>query len=216
MLAIIRNEFREIRILGGLLAIVPLIHIIILSIWIWDQTRFQPSLDNNLFEAQIIISVTAFIYMPLIAAVIGCGQILNDRLRKISTFLATQAITRDQIFWGRMITGLCYLFLLLVLIRCFQFILIHTCLVPDPALNRLISRMSTLTILMTITSYCLGILAGLHRSKLCGPFLAWGVLVFLFAIASIYGPGITSYVLLSIVTYALAGRSWQKFRTIPL
>ena len=154
--------------------------------------------------------------LPLIAAALGASQMNLDRDKKISSFLATLATTRQQILSAKIITGVLWILLIILPIAIADAVLLKVfpmAAVPDAGL---LVRMFVTIFLCSMSCYSFGLLIGWRSGKLLsalGVILITPILVSLIAIK---GFGLPSIIFFLLFISAAMIRTWQKFLSSSL
>jgi len=146
----------------------------------------------------------------------GVSQMYTDRARKISAFLSILPVSRNQILFARIVTGI--LAILTVILP-----LIATCMAlrylfapPIPVLSGIFYDIFIVVFLLGFACYCLGLMTGWTTNKIA-PAMACFVLTFILAsliIVKGFGPCIKGILILFIV--ACLTRTWQKYTSTSL
>ena len=167
--------------------------------------------DANLYFTTILMLVLLGSFCAL-----GTSQMYGDRANRISTFLATLAVTRTQILIARLLAGLIVILLTLVPILITVVILVHLLVPPVAFYGRIIAEAFLMTVLVACACHGAGLHAGWTGSKV--RLLGANVLLFSLIVSVYFIKGCDyegmAVVLLVLVT--LVVRTWQKFLSVSL
>lgn len=141
----------------------------------------------------------------------GVSQMYTDKNRGISAFLSTLPVTRDQILTARIVAGILAILTLFVPLAITTFILYKLVAPPIPIYEGLFFDIYTLTILMSVACYCIGLLNGWTSGKRI-PTLDSLILACIFVpIVIIKGLGLETSAILILFIIASFIRIRQKF-----
>jgi hypothetical protein len=162
------------------------------------------------------LSLPVIVTLMIGFSVMGVSQMYTDRARKISAFLSILPVSRNQILFARIITGI--LAILTVFLP-----LIATCMAlrylfapPIPVLSGIIYDIFTVVFLVGFACYCLGLMTGWTTGKIV-PAMTCLVLTFIFTsliITKGFGPCVKGIFILFII--ACLTRTWQKYTSTSL
>ncbi len=151
-----------------------------------------------------------------VLCLLGTSQMYTDRTHRISTFLATLAVTRTQIMAARMLTGLVVVLVSLIPVFVTATILLHLLYQPLAFYWRMIAEVFITMVLLGCGCHVAGLHTGWTTSK---KGLIGGCVLLFALVVSIYfikGCGYQSIVILSLVLATLVLRTWQKFLSVSL
>ena len=157
-----------------------------------------------------------FIFLPLIAAALGASQMNLDKDKKISSFLATLATTRQQILTAKITTGVLWILLIILPIAATEAVLLKVfpmAAIPDAGF---LIRVFVTIFLCGLACYSFGLLIGWCSGKLVpalGIILVAPILVSLIVIK---GFGLQTMIFFVLFISAAIIRTWQKFMSTPL
>lgn len=157
-----------------------------------------------------------FIFLPLIAAALGASQMNLDRDKKISSFLATLATTRQQILSAKIITGILWILLIILPIAAADAVLLKVfpkAAIPDADFLR---NVFITVFLCSLTCYAFGLQIGWRSRKLWPALGVIFVTPILVSLLVIKGIGFETMIILSLFTTAAMVRTWQKFMSTSL
>lgn len=151
------------------------------------------------------------LYLSFFGIVLGIVQVHTDNSKKISSYLATLAITRRQIFTAKFISGLIWCLLVIVPIAFTDWVLLN--MYPQIALPDadFFIGIFICWFLCGLTCYCLGLQLGGCSGKLLP--LAGIILITPLVMSLIIIKGINSHtiVIYTILIFASFIRAWNKF-----
>jgi len=146
----------------------------------------------------------------------GVTQMYTDRTRRISAFLCGLPVTRGQILTARIITGILAILTLLVPLIITAVILLSFYAIPVPIYSGYFFDIFTVTFLMSLACYCLGLQTGWTSSRVT-PTLGGVALSFvLVPLILVKGFGLHIAVMLLLFIIASLVRTWHKFTSTPL
>lgn len=161
------------------------------------------------------LSVTFLAIATLGTCALGTSQMYMDRNRKISAFLSTLPVSRNQIFAARVLTGILVLLVLLAAPATAVEILLSTLHQEQPIYRYFTIEIFSALYLLGLGIYCTGLMGGFSSSKIV-PTLGGLVLsIVLMTIILIKGPGVESSIILLIYVSASLTYTWRKFNTTP-
>jgi hypothetical protein len=146
----------------------------------------------------------------------GIAQAYDDRVNKISPFLATLAVTRTQILMARCITGVITILIVLVPTLIAAVVLLRQFLPPLVFYWRAMVEVTATLFLLALASYGLGLLIGSSTRKL---LLAAGCLLIpslMTALIVVKGFGPQVMAVLIVLILATFARVLTKLSATPL
>jgi hypothetical protein len=209
MLTLIKREIRDhvVYFLGA--AILTAILIVIVIFMAYQIGRGDSVVYIGVSLPVIVILMIGFSAM-------GVSQMYTDRARRISAFLSILPVSRNQILFARIVTGI--LAILTVFLP-----LIATCMAlrylfapPIPVLSGIIYDIFIVVFLLGFACYCLGLMTGWTTSKIT-PAMVCLVLTFILTsliIVKGFGPCAEGILILLIVACLI--RTWQQYTSTPL
>ena len=162
------------------------------------------------------ILLTTIVILVIGFAGMGISQMHMDKNRRISAFLSTLPVTRDQILTARIIAGILTILTLLVPLTITTIILCKLLTPPIPIYEGLLLDIFKVILLTALACYCIGLQTGSAAGKLLAPFgglLLAGILVLIIIIK---GFGLQASFILIIFIIASVIRIRQKFLSTSL
>ena len=210
MLTLIKREiYDHIAYFIGAIVLSLILITCIISAVCYSNSEDAPIFAIGLSTPVIVILIIGF-------TAIGVSQMYTDRNRRISAFLSTLPVTRDQILTARIITGILAILTLFMPLAIMTIILYKLVAPPIPIYKGLFFNIFTLTIIMSVACYCIGLQTGWTTGKLL-PTLGGVVLTCVFvSIIIIKGFGPHVWLLLIVFIIASVIRIRQKFMNTPL
>jgi ABC-type transport system involved in multi-copper enzyme maturation permease subunit len=147
---------------------------------------------------------------------LGTAQMYGDRANRISSLLATLAVTRDRILLARVLVGVLTVLGTLVPVLLTEIILLRISVMPLAFYRRVAVEISITTILMGVACYCVGLAVGGTANK------AWLIpgnllsLVLCVSLVVFEGCGPKAMAILLIFIAAILSRTWLKFTAASL
>ena len=171
-------------------------------------------------ETRVMISplMTPFAILLITGLyLMGGSQMYQDKNKKISAFLSTLAVSRNQIFLARLITGLLAILIILVPGAVTGQILLNTyaSTLTYPIYPYYTIEIFSSLFLTALAIYCIGLQSGFHSSKM---YHAIGMVLsyVLLPIILIKGFGLQLSVILLLFIVASLVYTWKKFIKAPL
>ena len=164
-------------------------------------------------------------FFPLILAAIvvmvglcgmGVSQMYTDRSRRISAFLSTLPVSRDQILAARIIVGILAILTFLVPLTITAVVLLRLFAPPVPMYSGLISDIFIVTFLMSFACYCIGLQTGWTSSKVTPTLGGLTLTCILVTLILVKGFGLHIVVILLLFIIASLVCTWHKFASTSL
>jgi ABC-type transport system involved in multi-copper enzyme maturation permease subunit len=164
----------------------------------------------------VVLAVPAVIILIISFCAMGFSQMYNDRNRKISAFLTTLPVSRNQILLARIITGTLALLIFFLPLIVTASILLRIYTPPIPIYSDMIFEISLTAFLMAFACYCIGLQAGWNPGKLM--HILGGLVLSGFLILLIIIKGFGFEISVILVFFNIAGliRIRQTFISTPL
>ncbi len=174
-----------------------------------SDTRFPPLLD--------MLGVIAVIIGSLAFYAMGATQMYIDKNRRISAYLATLSVSRDQILAARIVAAVLAILIFFVPLIIMAIISIHLLnRYSYPPYQTMIFEVSTAILLLIFACYCIGLLTGWTEGKIV-PALGGFILVFILSsLVVVKGFGFDFFVILIPFIAACLFRVRQKFISTSL
>lgn len=164
------------------------------------------SLFYFLLSAVVIIGLCA----------LGTSQMYTDRNRKISAFLSTLPVSRNQILAARIITGLLAVLVLLAAPAITTKILLRSLSAEKAMIEQLSLDIFSMLFLAGFGIYCTGLMCGFSSSKIVPTLGSLVLSVVLLTIIIIKGPGTEAGLILSVYITSCLVYTWRRFNTTAL
>ncbi len=196
--------------------------VILIVTLLYFSENFSETLSIETTSVSGILLGTPFVILVITSLyLMGASQMYTDKNKKISAFLSTRPVSRNQIFLARLISGLIAILILLVPAVVAGQLLLNTyaSTLAYPIYPYYTIEIFSSLFLMAVAIYCIGLQSGFYTGKLYhGSGIVSGValsyiLLPLIAIKG-YGPQISVILLLFIV--ASLAYTWKKFIKAPL
>lgn len=146
---------------------------------------------------------------------LGTSQMYMDRNRKISAFLSTLPVSRNQIFAARVVTGLLTLFVLMAAPAITVETLLSALRQEQAVYKYFTVEIFSALYLMGLGIYCTGLMGGLSSSKIVPTLGSLVLSVVLMTIILIKGPGVETSIILLVYISASLAYTRRKFNTTP-
>jgi len=151
----------------------------------------------------------------IVICALGMSQMHTDKNRKISAFLSTLPVSRNQILAARVITGLLALLVLLAAPAITVEILLSTLRQEEAIYKYFTVEIFSAVYLLGLGVYCTGLMCGFSSSKIVATLGSLVLSVVLLTIILIKGPDIETLIILLVYVSASLAYTWRKFSTIP-
>ena len=210
MFTLIKREIQDhLLYLIGSVVLAAILIIVLISFVFQEGTRTD-------WDDLIAPVIPIAIIIMLGFCAMGVSQMYTDRNRRVSAFVSTLPVTRTQILFARIATGILTILILLVPLVVTITILIRWFESPIPMYAGIVFDISSTTFLMIFASYCIGLLTGWNPSKVTPTFGALALTCILVPLVIIKGFGWEIAMLLVAFIAALLIRTWQTFTSTPL
>ncbi len=151
----------------------------------------------------------------IVICALGMSQMHTDKNRKISAFLSTLPVSRNQILAARVISGLLALLVLLAAPAITVEILLSTIRLEQAVYKYFTVEIFSTLYLLGLGIYCTGLMCGFSSSKIVATLGNLVLSVVLMTIILIKGPGVESSIILLVYVSASLAYTWRKFNTTP-
>ena len=167
--------------------------------------------DNDVSAPALALLMPTSVIVILGFVAMGVSQMRVDRNTKISFFLTTLPITRNQILIARIITAILAILVLLIPLAITAIFIMKIDPLSDPVYPGYVSEIFIAVFLTGFACYCIGLQLG-WSSSWAGPVV--GGIAFTLIIGSmifIKGFGHELWIILLLFITASLTRTWQKF-----
>jgi ABC-type transport system involved in multi-copper enzyme maturation permease subunit len=175
------------------------------------------------FEDNSVAPGVFFFPLNLVAIVVmvglcgmGVSQMYTDRSRRISAFLSTLPVTRDQILIARIITGILVILTFLMPLTITALVLCSLFTSPIPMYPGLIFYLFIVIFLMSFACYCLGLQTGWTSNKVIPTMGGLVLALVLFTLTLVKGFGLHIVIILLLFITASIARTRHRFMSTPL
>jgi hypothetical protein len=146
----------------------------------------------------------------------GVSQMYTDRSRRISAFLSTLPVTRDQILTARIITGILAILTFLMPLTITAAVLRSLFSPPIPMYPGLIFDLFIVIFLMSFACYSLGLLTGWTSNKVIPTLGGLALALVLFTLILVKGFGLHVIAILLLFIIASLACIRHRFMSTPL
>ncbi|MEN6576371.1 MAG: hypothetical protein ABFD90_08510 [Phycisphaerales bacterium] len=148
--------------------------------------------------------------------ILGVGQMCGDRVNRVSTFLSTQAVTRNRILIARILAGVVTIVSTLVPALVLAIILLKLKKPPLEFYSQMVWDISAVLLLGGVACHSLGLLVGWTGSKarLIAGFPC--LMLLLPSLVAVKGFGPSTAVLLTLLIMVVWGWIWHTFTSASL
>jgi len=214
MWTLIKRELDDL--LWSFLFILILVATLIVGTCSWMIYNFpnrQPMAIPNLMIEELWYVIFAF---PLVAAAVGSASMFLDRTRRISTFLATQASSRQQIVAAKMGAGLLAILMFLGLLALTDVLLLRFFPPLLPVDYEPMIRMFLVAFSASLACLAVGMQLGWTQSKFLPAIGTLSIVVVLLSLIVLKGFTYETIAIFLVVAAASFVRAWQKFVSSPI
>jgi len=206
MLTLIGREFRDYFgyiILTGFVSAV-IIAVAVLTAW-WGMA-----------ELGLRIIAGSVVTLLFIFATLGASQMYTDRANRVSSLLATLAVTRSRILAARIVAGAAVILAMLVSLLIAAVAILYFGGMPLAIYGGVIAEVSATMALASLACYCIGLLGGWTTIKVA-PVLAifFGVVAIVLLVV-VKGFGLSAIVLLLLFVIMSLLHVWHRFTSVSL
>ncbi len=159
------------------------------------------------------LGITSLVVTTIGICALGTSQMYMDRNRKVSAFLSTLPVSRNQIFAARVLTGLLTLLVLLAAPAITVEVLVSTLRQEQAVYKYFTVEIFSTLYLLGLGIYCTGLMGGFSSSKIVPTLGSLVLSVVLMTIILIKGPGIEISIILLVYVSASLAYTWRKFNT---
>jgi len=213
MLTLIKREIRDhnVYFLGAII-----LTAILICLTVFVAYNLVCQYDHEDAIAYIGISLPVIAMLMIGFSGMGISQMYIDRTRRISAFLSTLPVSRNQILLARIVTGILAILIVVLPFVITSKVMEYLFAQPIPVYSGMIYDIFTVIFLLGFACYCLGLMTGWTAGKIA-PML--GCLVLTFILTSLiiikgFGPCTKGILILIIVACLI--RTWQKFTSTSL
>lgn len=209
MFALIKREIKDhiAYFLGA--AILTAILIVITVSTVYQIGRGDFGVYAGLSLPVIVILMIGFSGM-------GISQMYIDRARRISAFLSSMPVSRNQILFARIITGILAILTVVLPFIITSLIMIYLFAPPIPVFSGMIFDIFAVIFLLGLACYCLGLMMGWTVGKIAPTLGCLGLTFILTTMIIVKGFGPCTKGILVLIIVSCLIRTWQKFITTSL
>ena len=215
MLTLIKRELQDNLLLFIIAAILNFL--ILLGVILAFKIEIEKS-DIPLGMPTHLLNIWFYIFpiASIIFASFGATQMYSDQTKKISTFLSTLAVTRNMIWFAKMLTGLLmliFVFLPLVITVAIFLSMYPRVVPPDMSL---FTNFYITAALASTACYFAGLSLGWNQNKFFPVLGSLGTAIIILSFIAIKGIGIETQIILILIALCSALKSRYKFMTSSL
>jgi ABC-type transport system involved in multi-copper enzyme maturation permease subunit len=155
-------------------------------------------------------------FLLLVFGVLGVTQMYGDRGHRVSTLLATQAVTRDRILMARILTGVLTVLVTLVPALVATGVLLKSRVLHPEFYSSMALHIAAALLLAGLASHCIGLLVGWTGNKIRVSLGLVGLLAVLASLVAIKGFDASTLALLGLLILAGWARIWHTFTSTSL
>jgi hypothetical protein len=213
MLTLIKREIQD-HIVYFLGAVILTAILICLTVFAAYNIVYQYDHEDSV--TYIGLSLPVIVMLMIGFSGMGISQMYTDRARKISAFLSILPVSRNQILFARIVTGILAIITVVLPLLITSMALRYLFAPPIPVLSSIIYDIFIVVFLVGFACYCLGLMTGWTTGKIV-PAMTCLVLTFIFTSLIITkGFGLCIKGILILFILACLTRTWQKFISTSL
>lgn len=174
---------------------------------------------HNRPEAAIFESsggATILFILVLVFFAMGAVQMYTDRVRRISAFISTLAVSRSRILTAKILAGLLAILIALVPLGIAVAILLQIDTPPVPMYAVIARDLFSGVFLMTFACYCIGLQVGRDSGKIAPALGGMGLTCILVSLIAIKGFAPELMIMLALFIVASLIRTWHNFTSTSL
>jgi len=173
----------------------------------------EPVEGLGIILAALVVTFLAITTLGTCA--LGTSQMYTDRNRKISAFLSTLPVSRNQILAARVLSGILILLVLLAAPAITVEVLLSTLRQEQAVYKYFTVEIFSTLYLLGFGIYCTGLMGGFSSSKIVPTLGSLVLSIVLMTIILIKGPCVEASIILLIYVSASLAYTWRKFNTTP-
>ncbi|MBN2180918.1 MAG: ABC-2 transporter permease [Sedimentisphaerales bacterium] len=178
------------------------------------------SIAYNFYSEMVPMLIVVFFSVMSLLTIgftsLGISQMYTDKNRRISAFLSTLPVTRDQILTARIIAGILAILTFYVPLIITTFVLYNLLAPPIPIYEDVLFDISAFFILISIACYCIGLLCGWTPGRFFPSLSGLALACVLVQLVIVKGPGLSISAILILFIIASLIRVRQKFTSTAL
>lgn len=209
MLTLIKREMEDniAYFVAAIIASITLVFTVLYTAYNFEHEETR-AISFALGTPFVILLITGLYLM-------GGSQMYNDKSKKISAFLSTLPVSRNQIFLARISAGLLAILILLIPPAITGQILLNTYNPAYPIYPYYTIEIFISLFLMAFAIYCIGLMSGFHSNKI---YQGIGIIMCLILLPLIFikGFGLQLSIILLLFIAASLTFTWKKFIKAPL
>jgi hypothetical protein len=210
MFTLIKREIQDhLLYLIGSVVLTAILIIVLISFAFQQGTR----IDGDDLIAPVI-PFTIIIMLGFCA--MGVSQMYTDRNKRISAFISTLPVTRTQILFAKIATGILTILILFIPVLVTIVVLLSWFTPPIPMYVGIVFDISLTTFLMFFACYCIGLQTGWNQSKVTPTVGALGLTCILLPLYLIKGFSWEIVAILVVFIVASLIRTWKMFTSTSL
>jgi hypothetical protein len=171
---------------------------------------------SGVADAGIVGSWILAGFLLLILSALGAAQMYGDQGHRVSTLLATQAVTRGRILMARILTGVLVVLISLVPPLIVAGMLLKLRLSHLGFYSRMIWHIAAVLLLVGVACHCMGLLIGWTSNRVRVSLGLVGLLAVLASLVAIKGFDASALALLGLLILAGWARIWHTFTSTSL
>lgn len=213
MLTLIKREIQD-QIAYFLGAIILTAILICLTVFVAYKMVYQ--YDHEDVIACIGVSLPVIAMLMIGFSGMGISQMYIDRARRISAFLSTLPVSRNQILLARIVTGILAILIVVLPFVITSMVMEYLFAQPIPFYSGIIYDIFAVIFLLGFACYCLGLMTGWTAGKIAPMLGCLGLTFILTSLIIIKGFGPCTKGILILIIVACLIRTWQKFTSTSL
>ena len=189
---------------------------ILLCLTVFAAYKIVYQYDHEDAVTYIGLSLPVIMMLMIGFSGMGVSQMYTDRARKISAFLSTLPVSRNQILLARIITGILVILIIVLPFIITSMVMTYLFASPIPFFPGMIFDIFVAIFLLGFACYCLGLMTGWTAGKIAPTLGCLGLTFILTTLIIVKGFGPSAKGILIMIIVACLIRTWQKFTSTSL
>jgi len=213
MLTLIKREIRDhnVYFLGAII-----LTAILICLTVFATYKIIYQYDHEDAVAYIGLLLPIIVILMIGFSGMGVSQMYTDRARKISAFLSTLPVSRNQILLARIVTGILAILVVVLPFIITSLVMTYLFTPPIPFFPGMIFDIFAVIFLLGFACYCLGLMTGWTAGKIAPTLGCLGLTFILTTLIIVKGFGTSAKGILILIIVACLIRTWQKFTSASL
>jgi len=213
MLTLIKREIQD-HIVYFLGAIIITVILICLTVFMVYNIVYKYDRGDSIVYMGSLLPVSVILMIGFSG--MGISQMYTDRARRISAFISALPVSRNQILFARIITGILAIITVVLPLTITSMAMSYLFAPSIPVFSGMIFDIFTVIFLLGFACYCLGLMTGWTTGKIAPTLGCLGLTFILTPLIIVKGFGSSTKGILVLIIVVCLIRTWQKFITTSL